>query len=97
MFENEVLKKIPEKVKLGIIDWKEKDDESEEIKEWIKNYNVQYLYSSNSSCLHHFSQAKDLKVLFLRHFPSCEVKDLDILLQLKTLHTLRLGFNVSVK
>lgn len=91
-FDNYVLKKINKEVKIGIDDWNNGDSNSEEIKKWIKTYNVQYFYSHNSSCLHHFLDAKNLKVIYLYNFRSAEEEELDIFLQMKNLHSLYIKF-----
>lgn len=96
-FEKEVLSNIPKKVKIGLSDGSEKNNESNEIKQWIKNYNIESYYSFNSSCLYHFTQARNLKVIVLKEYPRCEEEDLNIFLQMKTLHALNIRFKPGTK
>lgn len=88
MFENEVLKRIPKKVKIGLIDFNEVADSFNEQFEWLKKYNVQFYESWNTSCVYHLAEAKSLKVLRLYNLPSCEERELNVFLQLKNLHSL---------
>lgn len=97
MFENEVLKKIPENVKIGLSDWSKESNSANEIKDWIKKYNVQYYQGKNTSCLYHFVEAKSLKVIDLWHFPYCNERDLNVFLQLKNLHSLVIGFKINLE
>lgn len=91
-FENEVLRKVPKEVKIGIRDIKQVHNKSDEITKWIKDYNIQYYHAYNISCLQHFSEAENLKVVRMHYFPSCEEKNLDMFLQLKYLHSLQIYF-----
>lgn len=88
--------KIPENVKIGIVDWKHDENESNEIKTWIRKYNIKYYFSSNISCLSGLSEAKNLKILILDYFPYCEEREMNIFLQLKDIHSFKLSFNESV-
>lgn len=90
------MKKIPRKVKIGIDDWKESNNDSDETKKWLEKYNIQYYKSDNTCCLQQLSKAKNLKVIYLYNFPSCEEKQLKIFFQLKSVHTLYISFRTDV-
>lgn len=88
LFEEEVLKKISKDISIGIKDLlptKEKEL-------WLQKYNIQYYFSVHSSLLHHFSTARNLKVIELWQFPSFDERDMNVFLQLKTLHSLKIWF-----
>lgn len=92
------MSKIQKKVKIGIVDPVENNIiELKEIQQWIKNYNIQYYDSYNSSCLNYFNKAKYLKVIIFKEYPRCVEEELNVLLQLKTLHTLNIQFKPGTK
>lgn len=97
IFEKHVLQEIKDKVKIGIKDMKHQNCQSDEVKKWLKKYNVQYYESYNSSCLHHFSKTRNLKVIKLWRFPSCGYNEMNVFLQLKNLHSLTIIFKTGVK
>lgn len=89
------MKKISKMVKIGI---KDNDKSvSNRIKNWIKNYNIQYYHSNHSLCLYSFPDAKNLKVIALYDFHSFEEKDLNVFLQLVNLHSLIIFFKMHLK
>lgn len=63
----------------------------------LKNYNIQYFVSYNTSCLNYFSKSIYLKVITLGNFSGYEAKDMEIFLQLKCLHSLRTFFKNKLK
>lgn len=88
MFESEVLKRVPDNIKIGIVDWDENKQESNYVKRWLRDYNIQYYYSDNTSCVQHLSEARNLKVVVLHFYPSCDANDGKIFCKLKHLHSL---------
>lgn len=97
LFENEVLKRIPEKVKIGIYDLSKYDDISDELKPWIKDYNVQFYSSVNTSNFRDIREVKNLKVLSLFEIPKCDELELNVLLQFTHIHSLSFGFKYNVE
>lgn len=91
------MKKIPKDVKIAINDKESNNHVSFEIQRWIKHYNVENYSSNNSSCLHHFAKAKNLKHVSIWALDTCKEEDLKIFLQLKYLHSLLIWFARDVK
>lgn len=83
VFETQVLKKIPKSVRIGISDSNEKNNKSNEIKSWLKDYNIICYHSENTSCIDSLR--------------SCKKEDLIKLLSFKNVHALHLQFKWTTR
>lgn len=92
VFEKEVLERCSASVKIGITDLNKMNNDTEYLSNWLRDYNVQYFRANNAACLARLSESINLRVVEMTNFPWCSEKELNIFLEIRSLHSLCITF-----
>lgn len=97
VFEENVLKNVPDHVQIYFNDWKSDKETKGELKDWITKYNIVCLDSLNYSIIECITKNKALKVLELQDVTSFEQLDPLFRNNESYLHALCICFKESVE